>query len=77
MPQLGTSICPASTVFYKLNGSPAGEAPPEADGPIEPLKSPSEVRQDPYPLPKEFTWSFLDINDPAQVGPIFPLSPRM
>ncbi|TBU35738.1 N-myristoyl transferase [Dichomitus squalens] len=50
-----------------------GEAPPEADGPIEPSKPASEVRQDPYPLPKEFTWSFLDINDTAELRELYEL----
>jgi hypothetical protein len=26
-----------------------------------------EVRQEPYPLPKDFEWTTLDINDPKQV----------
>ena len=37
--------------------------PPEQDGPIEPSKPREEVRQDPYPLPEEFVWSTLDIED--------------
>lgn len=42
------------------------EAPPE-DGFIEPSKPREEVRQEPYPLPKDFEWSILDIDDPKQV----------
>lgn len=44
-----------------------GEGPPIDDGYIEPSKPRDEVRQEPYPLPKEFEWSFLDIGDPKQV----------
>ncbi|KAI0752837.1 N-myristoyl transferase [Daedaleopsis nitida] len=43
-----------------------GDAPPEADGYIEPSKPREEVRQEPYPLPKEFTWSTIDIADPPR-----------
>lgn len=45
-----------------------GEGPPEADGYIEPSKPREEVRQEPYPLPDDFEWATLDINDPAQVS---------
>ena len=60
-----------------LKARSAGEAPPEADGWIEPSRPREEVRQEPYPLPKEFSWSFLDINDPAEVGLSFRLSHRI
>ncbi|KAI0333481.1 N-myristoyl transferase [Cubamyces sp. BRFM 1775] len=50
-----------------------GEAPPEVDGPIEPSKPREEVRQEPYPLPKEFMWSILDLNDPAQLRELYEL----
>jgi len=40
---------------------------PEEDGYIEPSKPKEEVRQDPYPLPKDFEWSVLDITEFAQV----------
>ncbi|KAJ7046884.1 N-myristoyl transferase [Mycena alexandri] len=43
-----------------------GEGPPLDDGYIEPSKPREEVRQEPYPLPKDFEWSTLDINDPKQ-----------
>lgn len=39
-----------------------GEGPPEMDGYIEPSIPPDQVRQDPYPLPKEFEWSTIDLN---------------
>ncbi|KAM5534071.1 hypothetical protein V8D89_012252 [Ganoderma adspersum] len=50
-----------------------GEAPPQADGSIEPSKPREEVRQEPYPLPKEFTWSFIEINDPAELRELYEL----
>jgi glycylpeptide N-tetradecanoyltransferase len=43
-----------------------GEGPPLDDGYIEASKPREEVRQEPYPLPKDFEWSTLDINDPKQ-----------
>ncbi|OAX37214.1 N-myristoyl transferase [Rhizopogon vinicolor AM-OR11-026] len=48
------------------------EVPPE-DGFIEPSKPREEVRQEPYPLPKDFEWSILDINDPKQIKEVYDL----
>lgn len=45
----------------------SGEGPPAEDGHIEPTKAIEDVRPDPYPLPKEFEWSVLDVNDSNQV----------
>ncbi|KAH6918482.1 N-myristoyl transferase [Coprinopsis sp. MPI-PUGE-AT-0042] len=50
-----------------------GDAPPEEDGFIEPSKPANEVRQEPYPLPKEFVWSTLDISDAAQIKEVYDL----
>ncbi|KAF9075181.1 N-myristoyl transferase [Rhodocollybia butyracea] len=50
-----------------------GEGPPEADGYIEPSKPAEEVRQEPYPLPKDFEWTLIDINDPQQVVEVYEL----
>ncbi|KAF9013912.1 N-myristoyl transferase [Cyathus striatus] len=50
-----------------------GEGPPLDDGYIEPSKPREEVRQDPYPLPKEFEWSILDISDPKQNKEVYDL----
>lgn len=44
-----------------------GEENFSEDGYIEPSRPREELRQDPYPLPKEFEWTVVDINDPAQV----------
>ncbi|KZT09671.1 N-myristoyl transferase [Laetiporus sulphureus 93-53] len=50
-----------------------GEVPSESDGYIEPSKPPEEIRQDPYPLPKDFEWATLDINDLAQLREVYEL----
>lgn len=47
-----------------------GDQPPTEDGYIEPTKAIEEVRQEPYPLPKDFEWSTLDLNDSKQVRAI-------
>ncbi|KAF8201746.1 N-myristoyl transferase [Pholiota molesta] len=50
-----------------------GEGPAIEDGYIEPSKPREEVRQEPYPLPKDFEWSTLDMNDPAQTKEVYDL----
>ncbi|EIW85083.1 N-myristoyl transferase [Coniophora puteana RWD-64-598 SS2] len=50
-----------------------GEGAPEEDGCIEPSRPREEVRQDPYPIPKEFEWSVLDINDPKEIKEVYDL----
>ncbi|KAJ6496956.1 N-myristoyl transferase [Mycena vitilis] len=50
-----------------------GEGPPLDDGYIEPSKPRDQVRQEPYPLPKDFEWSTLDINDPKQNKEVYDL----
>ncbi|EMD38301.1 hypothetical protein CERSUDRAFT_113468 [Gelatoporia subvermispora B] len=50
-----------------------GEGPPLGDGYIEASKPSEEVRQDPYPLPKDFEWSVLDLNDAAQLRELYEL----
>lgn len=47
-----------------------GEEAPLSDGCIEPSKPPSELRQEPYPLPKDFVWSTVDIKNDEEVGRI-------
>ena len=55
--------------LYLIQGTDRGidEAPPEDDGFIEPSRPREEVRQDSYPLPKDFEWSVIDIEDTTQV----------
>jgi len=50
-----------------------GEEAPTADGYIEPSKPPEEVRQEPYPLPKDFEWTTVDVNDPVQLREVYEL----
>jgi len=50
-----------------------GEQSSFEDGYIEPPRPREELRQDPYPLPKEFEWTIVDINDPAQLKEIYEL----
>ncbi|KAG6814496.1 hypothetical protein H0H92_000021 [Tricholoma furcatifolium] len=50
-----------------------GEGPPIDDGYIEPSKPREEVRQEPYPLPKDFEWSTLDLDDPHQNKEVYDL----
>ncbi|KAG5653839.1 hypothetical protein H0H81_010112 [Sphagnurus paluster] len=50
-----------------------GEGPPLEDGYIEPSRPREEVRQEPYPLPKDFEWSTLDIEDPKQNKEVYDL----
>lgn len=37
------------------------------DGPIEKDKPSEEIKQEPYPLPKDFEWVTMDLGDPVQV----------
>jgi glycylpeptide N-tetradecanoyltransferase len=64
VPQIGRF---STNARYVVPDPLSGEAAPEEDGPIELSKPSSEVRQDPYPLPKDFEWSSVDINDEKQV----------
>ncbi|PFH54270.1 hypothetical protein AMATHDRAFT_135405 [Amanita thiersii Skay4041] len=50
-----------------------GDAAPIGDGYIEPPKPRDQVRQDPYPLPKDFEWSFIDVGDPKQSKEVYDL----
>ncbi|KAF8965241.1 N-myristoyl transferase [Flammula alnicola] len=50
-----------------------GDGPTLEDGYIEPSKPREEVRQEPYPLPKDFEWTTIDVNDPAQTKEVYDL----
>ncbi|CAK5264619.1 unnamed protein product [Mycena citricolor] len=50
-----------------------GEGPPLDDGYIEASVSPDQVRQEPYPIPKDFEWSIVDIDDPKQNQEVYDL----
>lgn len=64
-------VLSAAIVRFLIRYDFPGDAPPEADGYIEPSKPREEVRQDPYPLPADFEWATINMNDPAQVTSIF------
>ena len=57
------------------NSSSDGPTPDDLNrhSPIIPDKDPSELRQDPYNMPKGFAWSEVDIADPAQRGEVYDL----
>ncbi|THU87253.1 N-myristoyl transferase [Dendrothele bispora CBS 962.96] len=60
--------------FWRTQPVPQmGEGPPIDDGYIEPSKPREEVRQEPYPLPKDFEWTTMDVNDPAQSKEVYDL----
>lgn len=43
------------------------------EGPIQPNQPPSEVRQEPYPLPKDFEWVTIDIDDDEELKEVYEL----
>lgn len=45
----------------------------ETEGPIEPNRPRDEIRQEPYPLPKDFEWAIVDVQDPAQLKELYEL----
>ncbi|TRM62669.1 acyl-CoA N-acyltransferase [Schizophyllum amplum] len=50
-----------------------GEKPPEEDGAIEPSVPSEEVRQTPYPLPNDFEWATLDLEDDKENKEVYDL----
>ncbi|KAK0524820.1 glycylpeptide N-tetradecanoyltransferase [Tilletia horrida] len=60
--------------FWKTQPVPKpGDGPVHEEGPIEPNVAPSEVRKDPYPLPKDFEWVFIDIDKKSDLDDVFEL----
>ncbi|KAF8321633.1 N-myristoyl transferase [Clavulina sp. PMI_390] len=60
--------------FWKTQPVPQlGEGLPDEDGPIEPSKPVHEVKQEPDALPKEFEWSTVVLEDPAQSKEVYEL----
>ncbi|KAH8818790.1 N-myristoyl transferase [Flagelloscypha sp. PMI_526] len=49
------------------------EGPPIDDGYIEPSVPHDQVRQEAYPLPKEYEWSTVDIREPEQSKEVYNL----
>ncbi|KZP12580.1 N-myristoyl transferase [Athelia psychrophila] len=50
-----------------------GEKPSTSDGCIEPSVSREQVRQDAYPLPKEFEWCVMDLDESKQIKEVYDL----
>ncbi|TPX62464.1 hypothetical protein SpCBS45565_g07025 [Spizellomyces sp. 'palustris'] len=59
--------------FWKTQPVPRVDEKIEQNGPIEPDMKREELRQEPYPLPKEFEWSLIDIEDEAQIKELYQL----
>ncbi|KAG9298988.1 hypothetical protein G9A89_020301 [Geosiphon pyriformis] len=45
----------------------------EKDGPIEPNVPQNEIRKEPYPLPKEFEWSTMELNNDDEINELYAL----
>lgn len=45
----------------------------DSEGPIEPNVTRDQVRQEPYPLPSEFEWSPIDIDDSTELREVYDL----
>lgn len=43
------------------------------EGPIQPSAPPEKIAQEPYPLPKEFEWVTIDIDDDVEVKEVYEL----
>ncbi|KIP09479.1 hypothetical protein PHLGIDRAFT_67433 [Phlebiopsis gigantea 11061_1 CR5-6] len=50
-----------------------GEEAPSSDGYIEPSRPSSELRQEPYPLPKDFVWSTVDVTNDEELRELWEL----
>ncbi|KAI8052247.1 acyl-CoA N-acyltransferase [Syncephalis plumigaleata] len=59
--------------FWKTQPVPQHGEPIKSEGPIEPSKKQEELRQEPYPLPKEFKWCLVDINEEAEMSELYKL----
>lgn len=43
------------------------------NGPLDNIKTPEDVRSDPYPLPAQFEWCTCDVNDAKELQEIYTL----
>ncbi|KAI9106219.1 acyl-CoA N-acyltransferase, partial [Phlyctochytrium arcticum] len=59
--------------FWKTQPVPRVDETIEENGPIEADKKPEELRTEPYPLPKDFEWVLIDIEDGAQIKELYEL----
>ncbi|EST05533.1 Myristoyl-CoA:protein N-myristoyltransferase, N-terminal [Kalmanozyma brasiliensis GHG001] len=49
------------------------DAPVDEEGSIQPSVPPSEVRQEPYPLPADFEWVTVDVDNPSELKEVYDL----
>jgi len=59
--------------FWNTQPVPKHDEKIEEDGPIEENTPHDQIRKEPDPLPKEFEWSTLDLNDEAQLKELYEL----
>ncbi|CAD6889758.1 unnamed protein product [Tilletia controversa] len=60
--------------FWKTQPVPKpGDAPVQEEGPIEANVAPGDVRKEPYPLPKDFEWVYIDIDNKKELEDVFEL----
>ncbi|KAI8907302.1 glycylpeptide N-tetradecanoyltransferase 2 [Gorgonomyces haynaldii] len=59
--------------FWKTQPVPQLDETVDSDGKIEEDKSLGDIRQEPYPLGKDFEWCVMDIDDQAQLESIYTL----
>ncbi|CBQ73040.1 related to NMT1-N-myristoyltransferase [Sporisorium reilianum SRZ2] len=55
----------------KPNDSPVVK--PDEEGSIEPSVPPEQVRQEPYPLPSDFEWVQVDVDDESELKEVYDL----
>eukprot|EP00438_Fugacium_kawagutii_P032341 Skav226358 [mRNA] locus=scaffold2980:381965:387922:- [translate_table: standard] len=56
-----------------LGADAAQERYSQDSGPLDNVKTPQDVRQDPYPLPAQFEWCTCDVNDANELQEIYTL----
>ncbi|KAI8822223.1 acyl-CoA N-acyltransferase [Fimicolochytrium jonesii] len=59
--------------FWKTQPVTRVDETVETEGPIEPNRPASEIRQEPYPLPKDFEWAIVNVEDPVQLKELYEL----
>lgn len=65
---------PSEHKFWKTQPvAQPGDSPALDAGPIHPDLAPEQVRATPYPLPPDFTWVTVDMDDEAQLHEVYEL----
>eukprot|EP00604_Paraphysomonas_vestita_P002595 CAMPEP_0174819418 /NCGR_PEP_ID=MMETSP1107-20130205/2634_1 /TAXON_ID=36770 /ORGANISM="Paraphysomonas vestita, Strain GFlagA" /LENGTH=180 /DNA_ID=CAMNT_0016032861 /DNA_START=23 /DNA_END=566 /DNA_ORIENTATION=- len=68
-----TQVEDKSHIFWDTQPVPKLNDKFDENGPIDEIKTPADVRQEPYGMPKGFEWVSLDVNDPVQLTEIYTL----